>query len=168
MTDISRRQFLTAASLAAGAASMPRILRAQDTFIGASRRGADDFVVVETAFGKVRGTRDAGLSVFKGIPYAGSVSGDHRFRRPAPLEAWTGVRDALRLGAPSIQPDRRATADEPAPAEDCLALNVWTPAADQRRRPVMFYSHGGGYVSMSTRSWIGQRYTTSAATRGKR
>jgi len=147
MSDISRRQFLYSASVAsAGLAGLGRT----SVLFGATAKGrAEEYVVVETTFGKLRGTRDAGLCVFKGIPYAGSVSGDHRFRRPATLETWTGVRDALRLGSPSIQPDRRASADEPAPGEDCLVLNVWTPAADQRRRPVMFYSHGGGFVTGS-------------------
>jgi len=144
--DISRRQFLASTSLAAaGAIVLPRsLVRA------AGRRGAE--VIVETTYGKVRGAGDDGVSVFKGIPYAGRVSGDRRFRRPAPLESWTGVRDALALGPPSIQPGRQATATEPAPAEDCLVLNVWTPAADARRRPVMFYSHGGGYVTGSAGS----------------
>jgi para-nitrobenzyl esterase len=56
------------------------------------------------------------------------------------------VRDALQFGAPAVQPPRR---NEPAPAEDCLFLNVWTPASDNRKRPVMFYSHGGGFVAGS-------------------
>ena len=146
-TDISRRQFLATTSLAAaGAIVLPgSLVRAH------RRRGAAD-VVVETTYGKVRGASDDGVSVFKGIPYAGRVSGDRRFRRPAPLASWTGVRDALALGPPPIQPGRQATATEPAPAEDCLVLNVWTPAADARRRPVMFYSHGGGYVTGSAGS----------------
>jgi para-nitrobenzyl esterase len=115
--------------------------------------GVEDDVVVETAYGKVRGTRQADVSVFRGIPYAGRVSGDRRFGRPAPLEPWTGVRDALRLGPPSIQPGREtARGDEPMPAEDCLVLNVWTPATDGRKRPVMFYNHGGGYVTGSAGS----------------
>ena len=102
-----------------------------------------DFVTAETTYGKVRGNRTEGVSIFKGIPYAGQVSGTYRFRRPAPRQPWTGVRAALELGAPAIQPSRR---NEPEPAEDCLFLNVWTPANDHQKRPVMFYSHGGGFV----------------------
>jgi para-nitrobenzyl esterase len=110
----------------------------------------EEYVLAETAYGKVRGLRENGVSIFRGVPYAGRVSGDRRFRRPAPLQSWTGVRDAVRLGPPAIQPGRDTPrADEPMPAEDCLVLNVWTPAADGRRRPVMFYSHGGGYVQGS-------------------
>lgn len=106
-----------------------------------------NFIEVETAYGKLRGRREDGVNLFKGIPYGGQVSGNYRFRRPAPLQPWTGVRDALELGAPSLQPLR---VHEPAPAEDCLFLNVWTPANDtgneQQKRPVMFYNHGGGFV----------------------
>jgi len=102
-----------------------------------------DLVEVETAYGKLRGGRAAGFTSFKGVPYAGQVSGAYRFRRPAALQPWPGVRDALELGAPAIQPPRR---NEPEPAEDCLFLNIWTPATDNGKRPVMFYSHGGGFV----------------------
>ena len=149
MTDLSRRQFLTSASIAAGVVVFPRL----GVFGSrASHLRVDDYVVAETRYGKVRGASQAGVSVFKGIPYAGRVSGDRRFRRPATLQPWTGVRDALQLGPPSVQPGRQGSATEPAPAEDCLVLNVWTPAADGRRRPVMFYSHGGGYVTGSAGS----------------
>ncbi|MEZ4863835.1 MAG: carboxylesterase family protein [Caldilineaceae bacterium] len=106
-----------------------------------------ELIEIETTHGKLRGVRTAGVNIFKGIPYAGQVSGAYRFRRPAPLRPWAGVRDALELGAPAIQPPRR---NEPEPAEDCLFLNIWTPANDSDhgggKRPVMFYSHGGGFV----------------------
>ena len=57
------------------------------------------------------------------------------------------MRDAVALGAPAIQPGQRR--NEPPQSEDCLFLNVWTPAADGRKRPVMFYSHGGGFTTGS-------------------
>ncbi|RIV17989.1 carboxylesterase/lipase family protein [Fibrisoma montanum] len=136
MTPLGRRDFLTQLSLTATAVSVPTY--------GFSWGGkTDEFVEADTTYGRVRGGRTDGVSVFKGIPYGGRVSGDRRFRRPAPLEPWTGVRDTLQVGPPAIQAPRR---NEPAPAEDCLFLNVWTPAADNRKRPVMFYSHGGGFV----------------------
>ncbi len=100
-------------------------------------------IEVEISHGKIRGARNDGVTIFKGIPYAGRVSGDRRFRRPAELQSWSSVRDALQLGAPAIQPSRP---NEPEPAEDCLFLNIWTPATDNQKRPVMFYSHGGGFV----------------------
>ena len=102
-----------------------------------------DTIEVEISYGKIRGARRDGVNTFKGIPYAGRVSGDRRFRRPAEPEPWAGVRDALQLGAPAIQPPRR---NEPESAEDCLFLNIWTPANDNQKRPVMFYNHGGGFV----------------------
>ena len=87
------------------------------------------------------------LQTFKGIPYGGPVSGAHRFKAAPPLQPWTGVRDALKGGAPSLQTPLRPYfgISEALPAEDCLFLNVWTPAADGQKRPVMFYSHGGGF-----------------------
>lgn len=100
-------------------------------------------VEVETEYGRIRGIRNDDVTVFKGIPYAGSVFGDRRFRKPAPLKPWSSVRDATQLGAPAIQPPRQ---NEPDPAEDCLFLNIWTPANDNQKRPVMFYNHGGGFV----------------------
>jgi len=100
-------------------------------------------IEIEIPHGKIRGFREDGVNIFKGIPYAGKVSGSRRFRRPAELEPWPGVRDATQLGAPAIQPPRF---NEPEPADDCLFLHIWTPANDNQKRPVMFYSHGGGFV----------------------
>jgi para-nitrobenzyl esterase len=136
MTTFHRREFLSTISLATIAISIP--------LVGYRSYGAaDEFVETEITHGKIKGTRKDGVNIFKGIPYGGRVSGDRRFKRPAPLEKWGGVRDVLEFGAPAIQPPRR---NEPAPSEDCLFLNVWTPANDNKKRPVMFYSHGGGFV----------------------
>ena len=136
MNPIDRRLFFTQLALTAAAMSMPRY-----SFSSAGK--ADEFVLTDTTHGRLRGIRKDGVNLFRGIPYGGRISGDRRFRRPAPLQPWTGVRDALEFGAPAIQPPRR---NEPAPSEDCLFLNVWTPANDHKKRPVMFYSHGGGFV----------------------
>jgi len=100
-------------------------------------------VEAEISHGNIRGIRKEGVNIFKGVPYGGSVSGIQRFLRPADLEPWSGIRDTLQLGAPAVQPPRQ---DEPEPAENCLFLNIWTPANDNQKRPVMFYSHGGGFV----------------------
>ncbi|SOD88635.1 carboxylesterase/lipase family protein [Spirosoma fluviale] len=139
MEKLHRRDFLAQLSLATVAVSVPK-----HAFSFHSK--ADAFVEVETTYGRIKGMQNEGVNLFKGIPYGGRISGDRRFRRPAPLEPWTGVRDALQFGAPAIQPPRR---NEPAPSEDCLFLNVWTPANDNKKRPVMFYSHGGGFVGGS-------------------
>jgi para-nitrobenzyl esterase len=107
-----------------------------------------EFVEVETKYGRLRGSRTEGLSTFKGIPYGGSVAGANRFKAAQALSPWTGVRDALKSGVPAIQTPIRPSfgSSEGMPAEDCLFLNVWTPATDGRKRPVMFYSHGGGFT----------------------
>jgi para-nitrobenzyl esterase len=143
MKSISRRHFITRISLSAAAAVAISKLGHSATGYFANHNRVDEFVDIEITHGKIRGIRVEGVNIFKGIPYGGRVSGDRRFRRPAPLEPWTGVREALQLGAPAIQAPRRG---EPDPAEDCLFLNVWTPANDNTKRPVMFYNHGGGFV----------------------
>jgi para-nitrobenzyl esterase len=146
MKSISRRHFVSKMSASAvTAVAFPALGFTAPGYFN-PYIGSDEFVEVEIAHGKIRGAKSEGINIFKGIPYGGRVSGDRRFRRPAPLEKWTGVRDALQLGAPAMQSGGRGA---PAPAEDCLFLNVWTPANDNKKRPVMFYNHGGGYVSGS-------------------
>src|SRR5512138_990143 len=144
MIPLSRRQFVS--SMSVGAAGLVGLSR----WSFASTMPTADAVVATTAYGKLRGARENGVSAFLGVPYAGRVSGDRRFRRPTLLEPWTGVRDALRLGPPAIQAPRAAFGKtEPLPAEDCLVLNVWTPSTESGRRPVMFYNHGGGFFGGS-------------------
>jgi para-nitrobenzyl esterase len=110
--------------------------------------------IVSTSFGRVRGSRLGDLVTFKGIPYGGPVSGKGRFKAAPPLQPWTGVKDALRLGNTAIQGPRvYLGVNEPPPAEDCLYLNVWTPGIDGKQRPVMFYNHGGGFVLGSGGTW---------------
>ena len=116
-----------------------------------SARGQSEeptYVEAKTAYGRVRGAQTEGLVTFKGIPYAGPVSGANRFKAAPALKPWTGVRDALTLGAPAIQPGQRR--NEPAQDEDCLFLNVWTPEARRGAHlPVMVYIHGGAYSTGS-------------------
>src|SRR6478736_1668826 len=146
MKPINRRQFVTRLSLTATAAVVLPTLGFSKSGYFEETDMPEEFVEAQTVYGKIKGQRIDGANIFKGVPYGGRISGDRRFRRPAPLESWTGTRDALQLGAPAIQPPRRG---EPDPSEDCLFLNVWTPANDNKKRPVMFYSHGGGYVGGS-------------------
>lgn len=140
-SSVSRRDFLLRGSIAltcgAALAHYPAL----------AETATQEHVEVETTYGRIRGLKLKDLQTFKGIPYGGPVSGAHRFKAAPPLQPWTGVRDALKGGAPSLQTPLRPYfgISEPLPAEDCLFLNVWTPAADGRKRPVMFYSHGGGF-----------------------
>jgi para-nitrobenzyl esterase len=106
---------------------------------------SSSYVEVETMYGRLRGAQGNGLLTFKGIPYGGSVSGANRFKAAPALQPWTGVREALEFGAGSLQSNGNRTSG----SEDCLFLNIWTPAADGRKRPVMFYNHGGGFTTGS-------------------
>jgi para-nitrobenzyl esterase len=143
MNTINRRKFLGNISLATAAVAVPNI-------VYSSFFRPEEYIVTETTYGKIKGIRDEGVNIFKGIPYAGKISGDRRFRRPALLQSWRGVRDALQLGAPAIQPPNQTRGfNEPKQDEDCLFLNVWTPANDNKKRPVMFYNHGGGFATGS-------------------
>ncbi len=109
------------------------------------------FIEVEIDSGRIRGGHSRGALAFKGIPYAGPVSGRNRFKEAPEVTPWTGVRDATRLGPPAMQgPGTTYGEHEPAYSEDCLVLNVWTPAVnDNGGRPVMFYCHGGGFTTGS-------------------
>ncbi len=100
--------------------------------------------VVTTRSGRIRGTREAGLQVFRGVRY-GQDSGLRRFRAPVAPEPWRDIRPATAY-APSCP--QRARQD--ATSEDCLFLNIWTPGTERRaRRPVMLYIHGGAYSNGS-------------------
>jgi para-nitrobenzyl esterase len=125
----------------------------------------EKFVIAETAFGKIRGVDNSGIKIFKGIPYGANTAGANRFMPPAEPADWSGVRDALAYGSSAPQRDPAAPPrppgtltisgeNLPAEGEDCLVLNVWTPAVgtagtSARKRPVMFWCHGGGFATGS-------------------
>ena len=131
--QLDRRKFLTSSSMVMAAVATSSLL-GTDGFAW-EQPAAAETVEVKTAYGRLRGARKGDLITFKGVPYAGTVSGENRFKAPPPLTPWTGVRNALTPGPPSFQPNRPSFGvDEPVPSENCLVLNIWTPAADQRRR----------------------------------
>ncbi len=101
----------------------------------------------QTLAGQVRGYFDRDLAVFKDIPY-GDDTARHRFQRPVPPEPWQGVRDARAFGP--MAPQGNPAGATMTVSEDCLRLNVWTPALrDGWKRPVLVYFHGGAYSNGS-------------------
>jgi para-nitrobenzyl esterase len=107
-------------------------------------------VTAPTSAGTVRGTVVQDIRVFKGIPYGGTTAGRNRFMPPTKPVAWTGTRDALAWGPTAPQTVGASRPDGPAEGEDCLVLNVFTPAlGDARKRPVMVGLHGGGFSTGS-------------------
>jgi para-nitrobenzyl esterase len=143
MMPSSRRAFLTQSSLLLGGVFLDPWSR----FAFA----ADGEAIAETAAGRVRGTMVGDIKVFKGIRYGASTAGRNRFMPPVKPTPWTGVRDALAYGPSAPQTVVRAGARLARPeSEDCLVLNVFTPGlADNRKRPVMVWLHGGGFSSGS-------------------
>jgi para-nitrobenzyl esterase len=109
-------------------------------------------LVVSTAYGKVCGLRKDGVAQWRGIPYAEPPLGELRFLPPRPPVPWTGERDATRFGAVAEQSrDARSAmlsgiGGKMAMSEDCLVLNVFSPAADGARRPVVVWIHGGAFI----------------------
>jgi para-nitrobenzyl esterase len=144
---IRRRTLLAVAGGAAFATIVGRSF-AQNT--------GSDAPVATTKYGKVRGVTKDGVNVFKGIRYGASTAGGNRFQPPQPPTPWTEVRDALNYAPMSPQVITPFTglyaswaADEGI-SEDCLGLNVFTPALrDGVKRPVMVWFHGGAYASLS-------------------
>jgi para-nitrobenzyl esterase len=99
--------------------------------------------VVATRQGLVRGARTQDTWSFKGIPYAAPPTGALRWKAPVDPSPWPGVRDALAFGAscPQRVADGGLTGDE-----DCLTLNVWTPA-QAAPAPVLVFVHGGAHYA---------------------
>jgi para-nitrobenzyl esterase len=106
---------------------------------------------VVTTAGRVAGAAADGVVSFRGVPYGAPTGGAGRFRPPTAPEAWDGVRPATSNGLACPQPAMElpgiVAAMEPEPqGEDCLVVNVFTPAADDARRPVMVWLHGGAWT----------------------
>ncbi len=108
-------------------------------------------ITCKTAAGTLSGAHEGGVSVFRGVPYAAPPLGVRRFRPPAAVEPWSGVRDATQNGpAPPQLRSRLADVMGETPLEsdeDCLTLTIWTPATDAKQRPVLVWLHGGAFSS---------------------
>lgn len=113
--------------------------------------------VVQTESGAVRGKSATGLNIFLGVPFAQPPIGDLRWREPQPVKRWSGTRDARQFAAACTQdasapfgPYGAAFLNVSERSEDCLYLNVWTPAKRAGKRPVYVFIHGGAYQAGGT------------------
>jgi para-nitrobenzyl esterase len=136
-------------------ALLPNLVLSQDKNSDAIIVG-ENIAVTGTQSGQVRGYIHKGIFTYKGIPYAHA----ERFTAPEKPEPWKNVRSSLTYGAVCPIDATTSVNDEIEfpfhhdwgyPNEDCLKLNVWTPAiSDQKKRPVMVWLHGGGFAAGSS------------------
>ncbi len=160
---IARRQLLKKGMTASGVLGAGALLSPYSSLLAQDSRYADTSRTVRTQHGRMSGlTFDNGnVNAFYGIPYGRTTAGAGRFQLALPPESWSGVKEMNSVGNRCPQNhdaegmiseifalDRR----EPM-SEDCLNINVFTPALDRRERPVMVWFHGGGYSSGSG-NWI--------------
>ncbi len=104
-----------------------------------------------TESGAISGVRAGGLSVYKGVPFAAQPVGGLRWRPPMPVAPWTGTRKADAFAPACMQVGVSMPGETPpAVSEDCLYLNIWTPANSPREHlPVIVWIYGGGYINGS-------------------
>jgi para-nitrobenzyl esterase len=162
----TRRNFLQALGLSATSISLvPTTLAAtskppkttkisiddQQLYVG------DNIAIANTQHGKVRGFILRGIHNFLGVAYGADTAGKNRFMPPQKPAPWPDIKPALWWGnaAPQIMEKRYANItasfvdhwNYDDVSEDCLKLNVWTPALDGQKRPVIVWLHGGGFVN---------------------
>ncbi len=111
-------------------------------------------LVVKTTYGPVVGATERGVLVFRGIRFAAPPVGPLRFRPPVSPTSWTEVQPALDFApaCPQLVDIDPTENNNSVMAEDCLAVNIWTPHADAKKRPVMVWIHGGGFIGGSARN----------------
>ena len=138
MKGLNRRTFLQQSAVLTSGIAMPGFIKMP---VLEAVSFQNESPVASTKYGKIRGYVDNDINVFKGVPYGGDTS-KRRFMSPLPPITWTGIRSTVGYGPSCPQAGR----NQEKMSEDCLVLNVFTPALhDNKKRPVMFYIHGGAY-----------------------
>jgi para-nitrobenzyl esterase len=161
--DFIRTMGAGATGLTVGAATLGQV----SCVTGSQKKGPEDeqvlfigdnIALADTQYGKVKGYMLRGIYYFLGVPYGADTSGPNRFMPPVKPKPWTDVFPAVWWGnsAPQIMEKRYSNAyasfadhwNYDDVSEDCLRLNIFTPAInDGKKRPVMFWLHGGGFVN---------------------
>jgi para-nitrobenzyl esterase len=145
---LDRRAAVAGAAAAVGTLSAP---------IRAAAAESDRRPIAATAYGRVRGYVDGPVKVFKNVPYGASTGGQNRWLPAKPPIPWRGIRDTVAAGPMSPQNRGAPLAEEQAMSqtgpmsEDCLNLNITTPAVgpNSGKRPVIVWHHGGGFAAGS-------------------
>lgn len=120
----------------------------------------DDIAIAQTAYGKIQGYQMNNIYTFLGVPYGADTSGENRFMPPKKPAAWDDVRPAVFYGNTAPQRMENRWPNDYGTfadhwnyydvSEDCLYLNLWTPALkDGKKRPVLVWLHGGGFTNGS-------------------
>lgn len=119
-------------------------------FLSNAKAQPTSLLKVKVANGVLEGVSESGVTVFKGIPFAQPPVGNLRWKEPQPFPGWSGVRKADKFGPRPMQKfiftDMKFRSDSV--SEDCLYLNVWTPAKSTGDHlPVLVYFYGGGFIA---------------------
>ena len=137
---------------------------------GCTQKGSEPGVanisgIVKTDAGLISGINQNGFWIYRGIPFAAPPTGDLRWRPPAPVKPWNDVREAQLFSAEPPQPITRSYV--PNMSEDCLYLNVWTPAQSANEKlPVMVFFYGGAFGTVAPLDTIALYNGTTLAKKG--
>ncbi len=122
----------------------------------ASSANKKETVTVRTDKGTIRGYRENGINIFKGVPYAKPPVGSRRWKSPEAMDSWSGVKDCTKYRSNAIQQDQKTDATFTEEfiidtslgySEDCLYLNVWSKNDQKTEKPIIVYVHGGGFMA---------------------